>query len=278
MHRPAAHVDAAGRDAVTVVLGLALARRRGAARSSRSEVERRRARPTTIGTLLGAIAAGVAVGTIVLGEGSRSGACADRWRSSRRLPGVTQRRAIAGCARARSATTTRSAISRRPRSMLCDRAFAYAAAFGAAPLAVDAAPDRRRGRSPGMEPRRRPVARGARPLPTRATAGMAEAPACSRLAWRCCGGGGRRWSATGSPRCSTSTARAASRRRPGDWVDRGVADRDRPGGPRARVGALGARARRVPDLWQTRTVTGDVVRGRRFASVVLESATTPTYW
>ena len=158
---------------------------------------------------------------------------------------------------------------------LWDRLFAYAAAFGAAPLAVALLPmgaedDHRAWSRTGGRwrrvrvryPRAFPPAWGKHPL-------LAVALA---LFWGAVAGvivyGLRALSEVGRPAGVGTSA--------WDWVERGALLATIP--CIVVIGwALWILARAVPDLWQTRAVTGEIVRGRRFRQW-FASGDEPRYW
>jgi Predicted membrane protein (DUF2207) C-terminal domain len=158
---------------------------------------------------------------------------------------------------------------------LWDRVFAYAAAFGAAPRAVALLPmgaeddHRAWSRSGGVwrrvrvrYPRGLPPAWGKHPLIALALALFWGAVAAVVL--------------FGLRGLVVSDRPTAISRSAWDWVERG--------GLLAMIPcvivvgwALWVLVRAVPDLWQTRTVTGEIVRGRRFRQW-FSSGDEPKYW
>ena len=136
---------------------------------------------------------------------------------------------------------------------------------------------RRRGRSQGLERRRRPLAEGPRPLPTRVAARLGQAsdaghPARAGVGWR---GRGRdllaRPAGERGPRPQPRIQSASY-----DWVDRiafvaiGLC-------ALLVVWSVWVLVRAVPDLWARRTVTGEIVRDRR-RTQVFASGNDPKYW
>jgi hypothetical protein len=158
---------------------------------------------------------------------------------------------------------------------LWDRVFAYAAVFGAAPLAVALLPmgaedDHRAWSRVGGRwrtvhvryPRGFPPAWGKHPVLAVALALLWGAVAVL------VGYGLAELRAADRPVDVSASA--------WDWVDRGTAIAFVPV-ILVVAWALWVLWRAVPDLWQTRTVTGDVVRGRRFRQW-FSSGDDPDYW
>jgi hypothetical protein len=225
------------------------------------------------GTLLGAVAAGVAVGTILVG-GLAIGRLS---RSLAQLPTATGRDAAERVAVLAATLRENDALGDLPPAgvTLWDRVFAYAAVFGAAPLAVALLPmgaedDHRAWSRVGGRwrtvrvryPRAFPPAWGKHPVLGAALALL--------------------WGAVAIlVGYGLSELRAADRpveisRSAWDWVDRGTAIAFVPV-VLVLAWALWVLFRAVPDLWQTRTIDGDIVRGRRFRQW-FSSGENPDYW
>jgi hypothetical protein len=225
------------------------------------------------GTLLGAVAAAVAVGTILVG-GLAVGRLS---RSLAQLPTPSGRDAAARVAVLAATLRENDALGDLPPAgvALWDRVFAYAAVFGAAPLAVALLPmgaedDHRAWSRVGGRwrtvrvryPRAFPPTWGKHPVLAVALAllwgavailvgyGLAELRAADR---------------------PVEVSRSAW-----DWVDRGTAIAYVPV-VLVVAWALWVLWRAVPDLWQTRTIDGDIVRGRRFRQW-FSSGENPDYW
>jgi hypothetical protein len=225
------------------------------------------------GTLLGAIAAAVAVATIVVG-----GLVVGRLsRSLAQLPTQSGRDAAERVAVLAATLRDNDALGDLPPAgvKLWDRVFAYAAVFGAAPLAVALLPmgaedDHRAWSRVGGRWRTVHV-RYARAVPP--TWGKHPVLAVAlALLWGAIavlvGYGLAELRATDRPVDVSPSA--------WDWVDRGTAIAFVPVVLVA-AWALWVLWRAVPDLWQTRTVTGDIVRRRRFRQW-FSSGDDPQYW
>lgn len=225
------------------------------------------------GTLLGVLAAAVAVSGLVLGiiVVSRLG------RSLAQLPTAAGREAAPRAVGLATSLRENTALGDLPPAgvKLWDRVFAYAAAFGAAPLAVELLPmgteddhlawsrhGRRWRRVRVRYPRGLPPAWGKHPL-------LAVALA---LFWGAVttlvGYGLLQVAETDRPTEVSSSA--------WEWVDTGATI----------LLALTAfvlawcvwvLVRAIPDLWQTRSVSGDIVRARRYRQF-FTSSNDPSYW
>ena len=224
-------------------------------------------------TLLGAIAAAVAVVTIVAGGAAvarLTGSLAQLPTASGRVRGTTCRGARVHAARQRgprrSPARGREAVGPPLRLR---RGVRRRAARGGA------APDGRGGRSPGVEPLRRPLAHRADPVPPRVPTAWGKHPVLAvalALLWA---------GVAGLVGYGLAEVRGASRpteisASTWEWVDRGTAIAFV---PVALVAAwcLWVLVRAIPDVWQTRTVVGDIVRDRRFRQW-FSSGENPEYW
>ena len=223
--------------------------------------------------LLAAVAAAAALvaliaGLVLIGRLGRSLA---------QLPTATGRAAAARADALARQLRSNSSLGELPPAgvKLWDRLFAYAAAFGAAPRAVALLPmgaedDHRAWSRTGGRwrrvrvryPRAFPPAWGKHPMIAVALALFWGAVAALVVY------GLRGLSAVERPSTIGPSA--------WDWVERGALLAMVPGIV-VIVWALWVLARAVPDLWQTRTVTGEIVRGRRFRQW-FASGDEPRYW
>ena len=198
-------------------------------------------------------------------------------RSLAQLPTATGRVAAARADALARQLRSNSSLGELPPAgvKLWDRLFAYAAAFGAAPRAVALLPmgaedDHRAWSRTGGRwrrvrvryPRAFPPAWGKHPMIAVALALFWGAVAALVVY------GLRGLSAVERPSTIGPSA--------WDWVERGALLAMVPGIV-VIVWALWVLARAVPDLWQTRTVTGEIVRGRRFRQW-FASGDEPRYW
>ncbi|HEY8215629.1 MAG TPA: hypothetical protein VIH82_00745 [Acidimicrobiia bacterium] len=224
-------------------------------------------------TLLGAVAAAVAVATIVIGGfvvGRLAGSLA-------LLPTAAGRDAADRVAALAATLRDNEALGELPPAgvKLWDRLFAYAAVFGAAPLAVALLPmgaedDHRAWSRVGGRwrtvrvryPRALPPAWGKHPIVAAALA----------LLW----GAVAALVAYGLVELRSAERPSDVSRSAWQWVDRGTAIAFVPV-LLVLAWSLWVLWRAVPDLWQTRTVVGEIVRGRRFRQW-FSSGDDPDYW
>ena len=224
-------------------------------------------------TLLGAIAAAVGVAGVVMG-----GVVVARLAGSiAQLPTSAGRDAAAGVAALAATLRDDAALGDLPPAgvTLWDRVFAYAAVFGAAPLAVALLPmgaedDHRAWSRVGGRwrtvhvryPRALPPAWGKHPL-------LAVALA---LLWAAVAG----LVGYGLVELRSADRPAEISASAWQWVDRGTALAFIPI-VLVLAWCLWVLVRAVPDLWQTHTVVGDIVRDRRFRQW-FSSGDSPKYW
>jgi hypothetical protein len=224
-------------------------------------------------TLLGAIAAAVAVGTVALG----AIAVGRLARSLAQLPTDAGRTAADRVAVLAATLRENEAMGDLPPAgvKLWDRVFAYAAVFGATPLAVALLPmgaedDHRAWSRVGGRwrivrvryPRALPPAWGKHPVAALALA----------LLW----GAVAVLVGYGLTELRAADRPAEVSRSAWEWVDRGTAIAFVPV-LLVLAWALVVAWRAVPDLWQTRTLTGDILRSRRFRQW-FSSGDSPQYW